>query len=77
MQPVSKQWLDKHVPAVNTAQQQRGCVFYVVRAAMVSIQWCGKHASTTDILFSAWFVPRSYLEDNWRYSLVESLAVEC
>jgi hypothetical protein len=28
------------------------------------------NASTTEKLFSAWSVPRSYLEDNWRYKAV-------
>jgi hypothetical protein len=41
------------------------------------MQWCGKHASTIEAVFYAWSVPRSYLEENWRYSAVEGSAVEC
>jgi hypothetical protein len=33
----------------------------------VAMQWFGKHASTIETVFSAWSVPRSYLEDNRRY----------
>jgi hypothetical protein len=77
MQPDSKQWLGKHVPAANTPQQQRGRVFYVVFAATVAMQWFRKHASTIEAVFLAWSLPRSYLEDNWHYSSVEDLVVEC
>jgi hypothetical protein len=46
-------------------------VFYVARAATVPMQRHGKHGSTTiEGLFSAWSVPRSYLEGNWHYSSV-------
>jgi hypothetical protein len=77
MQLVYKQWLGKHVPAVNTPQQWRGCIFYVIRTATIAMQWCSKHASTIEAVFSAWFVPRSYIEDNWRYNAVEGSIVEC
>jgi hypothetical protein len=53
-------------------------VFYVVHAVTVSMQLLGKRLSTTiEELFSAWAMTRSYLHDNWRYSLVESSGVEC
>jgi hypothetical protein len=43
-----------------------------VRAATVDMQWCGKHASTIErLVFFAWSVPRSYLEDKRRYKAVE------
>jgi hypothetical protein len=64
MQPVSKQRLGKQASTIET-------VFYVVRAATVATQWCGKHASTTEAVFCV-VRARSYLEDNWRYSAVES-----
>jgi hypothetical protein len=31
------------------------------------MQWFGKHVSTIETLFSAWSVPKSYLENNCRY----------
>jgi hypothetical protein len=77
MQPVSKQRLSSHVPAVNTPQQHRGCVCYVILSVTVAMQRCGKHTSTSEAVFPAWFSPRSYLEDNWHYSAVEASVVEC
>jgi hypothetical protein len=50
MKPVSKQWFGKRVSAVNTSQQQRETLFYVVRAATVVNHWCGKHASIIERL---------------------------
>jgi hypothetical protein len=48
------------------------------RVTSVAMQRRGKHASSTiEVVFSAWSVPRSYLEDNWRYSVIEGSAVEC
>jgi hypothetical protein len=34
----------------------------VVRAATVAMQWCGKHASTIETVFSAWFVRKVILK---------------
>jgi hypothetical protein len=51
MQPVSKQQLSKHVPMLNTPQQQRCCFVFVVRDATVARQWCGRHASGIQRLF--------------------------
>jgi hypothetical protein len=49
--------------------QQENGIYYVVRATTVVMQWCGKHTFTTiEGLFSAWSMPRNYLEDIWRYS---------
>jgi hypothetical protein len=31
------------------------------------MQWFGKYVSTTETVFSAWSLPRSYLEDNEHY----------
>jgi hypothetical protein len=43
----------------------------VGRAVTFAMQRRGKHVSTTiEGLFSVSFVPKSYLEDNWRYSSV-------
>jgi hypothetical protein len=48
-----------------------------VHAATVAMQRHGKHAlSTIEVMFSAWSVPRSYLECNWHYSVVEGSVVE-
>jgi hypothetical protein len=50
----------------------------VVHAATIAKQRRDKHASSTiQAVFSAWCVPKSYLEDNWRYSAVEDSVVEC
>jgi hypothetical protein len=47
-------------------------------AATVAMQQRGKHTSSKiEAVFAAWFVPRSYLDDNWRYSAVEGSAVKC
>jgi hypothetical protein len=36
-----------------------------------------KHVSSTlEAVFSAWFVPRSYLEDNWRYRRTMTAGVQ-
>jgi hypothetical protein len=49
-----------------------------VRSATVAMQRRGKRTSSTiEVVFSAWSMPRSYLEDNWRYSAVEGSVVEC
>jgi hypothetical protein len=37
----------------------------------------GKQPSTTETVFSAWSVPRRYLEDNRHYKAVEDSVVEC
>jgi hypothetical protein len=59
MQPVSKQRLGKHVPAVNKPpQQEKGYVFCVVRAVVIAVQRRGKTAPQQERLFSAWSVPR-------------------
>jgi hypothetical protein len=60
------------------ARQWKSGVFVGVRAATVAVQRRGKHDSPRiEAVFSTWSVPRSYLEDNWRYSAVEGSAVEC
>jgi hypothetical protein len=41
--PIARQRLGKHVSAVNTPQQQRGC-FYTARAKTVDMQWNCNHA---------------------------------
>jgi hypothetical protein len=44
----------------------------LVPAATFDVQRRGKHLyNNTGALFSAWSVPSSYLEDSWRYSLVQ------
>jgi hypothetical protein len=61
--PIARQRLGKHVPAVNTPQQLTGCFLCGPRRDL-AMQWCGKHASTIEWLFSARSVLRGYLEDN-------------
>jgi hypothetical protein len=39
------------------------------------MQLCGKHASEIEAVFSVWSMPRSCLEDNWRYSGTEGSIV--
>jgi hypothetical protein len=39
--------------------------------------WCNKHTSTTEAVFPAWSVRRSYLENNWHYKAVEGTVVGC
>jgi hypothetical protein len=47
-------------------------------AATVAMQRRGKHTSSKiEAVLAAWFVPRSYFEDNWHYNAAEGSAVEC
>jgi hypothetical protein len=41
VQPISKQWLSKHVPVEMNVRNSRRAVFYVVRATTVAMQWRG------------------------------------
>jgi hypothetical protein len=50
-------------------RQYNNEVFYVVRAGTLGIQQRGKH-NNRGAVFSAWAMPRSYLEGNWRYNSV-------
>jgi hypothetical protein len=79
MHPVSKQRLGKHVFAFNTPpQQQKDCLFYVVRAATVTMQWCGKHATAIERLcFLCRHCRGGILKTIVRYKAVEGSVVEC
>jgi hypothetical protein len=59
-QSVAKQRLGKNF-------SNRITVFKEVRATTGAMQWFGKYVWTIEAMFSEWSVPRSYLEDNWRY----------
>jgi hypothetical protein len=65
-------YCDVYKHCIETARyslSNRKTVFYEIHTATVAIQWFSKHASTINTVFSAWFVPRNYLEDKritWR-----------
>jgi hypothetical protein len=41
----------------------------------ITLQRRGKHVSSRiEAVFSAWSLPKGYLEDNWHYSAVEGSA---
>jgi hypothetical protein len=67
--PTARQRLGKHIPAGANARNNRT----VIARQRISEQTF----STTEAVFSAWSVPRCYLEDNWRYRAVEGSVVEC
>jgi hypothetical protein len=67
--PIARQQLGKHIPAGANARNS---------STSIAKQRRGKHASSRiEAVFAAWSVPRSYLEESWRYSAVEGSAVEC
>jgi hypothetical protein len=56
--------------------QHRQTVFYGVSPTTVAMQGFGKHASTTETVFSAGSVPRN-LKGNRPYRGVEGSILEC
>jgi uncharacterized membrane protein len=65
-QSVAKQRLGKE------NLNNRETFFYGVRAATIDMQWLGKHVSTTEAVFTAGSVQRSYLKNKCRYDSVLS-----
>jgi hypothetical protein len=60
---IARQRFGKHIPAGTKTSNNKTSIARQRRC---------KHASSTiEAVFFAWSVPRSYLEDNWRYKAVE------
>jgi hypothetical protein len=63
---------NSHCYVTHPRENGRAVFSLGVSAATVAMQRSGKHASsTTEDVFSAWSLPRSYLKDNRRYNVVE------